>query len=136
MQELKKNWHKAFWKIKALEALGPIQSIRRCLAMSDETARRAMLCDDGKGVAGMKGMTDCGIEDDMGDQIIFGDVTHQQQSKPSIAPALAKLGIAAILGSTGLGAAYLAFDYLKSKTEVVETQDTNDVIFFTLDDPK
>jgi len=103
--------------------------------MSDETARRAMLCDDGKGVAGMKGMTDCGAEDDMGDQIIFGDVTNTQQQKASIAPALAKLGMAAILGSTGLGAAYLAFDYLKSVPEVVETPDTNDVIFFTLDDP-
>jgi len=83
----------------------------------------------------MKGMTDCGAEEEMGDQIIFGDVTNQQQSKPSIAPALAKLGMAAILGTTGLGAAYLAFDYLKSVPEVVETPDTNDVIFFTLDDP-
>jgi hypothetical protein len=103
--------------------------------MSDETARRAMLCDNGEGVSGMKGMTDCGKED-MGDQIIFGDVTNTQQQKASIAPALAKLGMAAILGSTGLGAAYIAFDYLKSKPKVVETQDTNDVIFFTLDDPK
>lgn len=134
-REMAKNWHQNFWKIKALEALGPIQSIRRCLSMSDEAARRAMLCDDGQGVAGMKGLDACGSEEDMGDQIIFGDVTNQQQAKASIAPTIAKLGLAAIMGASGLGGAYMLFDYLKSKPQAVETEDTNDVIFFTLDPP-
>lgn len=146
MRNLKQSWEKWFPRMAAWERTIQLQSVARATKVADEVAHQVLLHDDGKGVSGQVALIDrdqtSQAGDEMGDITIVGDVTESaakmlaKSKQSSIVPALAKLGVAAMLGSSGLGAAYLIGEAIRSRPVAPSTPDTDTDTVIEIDLPR